>query len=362
MFEIVAAVLLAAAPGEKNLPRKPARPSPPASAPAAPGPTAAQPPAASTGQAPAVVRGAPAPASAARGEPTVLAGADDARRVCELLSPVERFAFPGDAVERGTAEASREEERQKALDARYRIEVPAERIRFAPYAPDERTLSLYRHQLPATADGALRLHVVEDGGLPVEVDVATARRILAAHKEKKLVLRVAFVTAEEDESPCFHVAGTKGWTLSAEPVAWEYLQDGQVIARGGQGADRPLVSVRDGARPRVRVGKALDAGEGEGRELRLAAMDRLEEVEACYATALDRDPWLDGAVVADLALPEERGAPGEVKIAADTVQDEELVECVRTVLATLEVRGGPGRAWLPIHFALDPPGAGAGGM
>jgi hypothetical protein len=359
MFQLVAALLLAAAPAEKNLPRKPARPAPAATAPAQPGPSAAEAPAAKAAPAPEVLRGAPA--APARGEPVLLAGAEDARRVCDLLAPVDRFTFDGDAVERGLAEAQRAEERQKALDARYRIEVPAARLRFAPYSPDDRTLSLYRHALPATADGALRLHAVEEGGLPVEADPPTAKRILAAHREGKLVLRVAFVTAEEDEAPCFHVAGTKGWTVSAEPVAWEYLQDGQVIARGGQGADRPLVSAKEGARPRVRVGKVLDAGEGEGRELRLAAIDRLEEVEACYATALDRDPWLDGSVVADLALAGEDGAPEAVKIAADSVQDEELVECVRTILATLDVRAGAGRAWLPIHFALDPPGAGAAG-
>jgi hypothetical protein len=297
------------------------------------------------------------PAATAAAEPAAIDGAEAAGALCRALVPTDRVRFEGSALERGDAESSHAAARDEAIAATYLLTVPAERIRFAQYSPDERTLSLYRHALPANADGSVRLNPTVDGGLPVEVDPQTARRILAALERRALTLDVTFALPEEEESPCFHVPGARSYTFAAEPVAWAYVADGAVLARGGRGADRPLVSARDGAQPRVRLGRAMEEGEGDARDLRVAALDRLEEVEACYASALDRDPFIDGAVVADVELPAGRGAPGKVRIAADTVHDADLVTCVRDVLATLEVRGGGSRAFLPIHFALEQPRA-----
>jgi hypothetical protein len=322
--------------------------APAASKPAQPlQPPAEAPPKAVPGQAP-VTPGAP-PAT------VELAGAADARKLCDALVPTDRLRFAGGALERGEAEERHAEAREKAIAGRYSVAVPAERLRFAPYIADEGVLTLFRSTMPTTRDGAVRLNASEDAGLPVEADVATARRILAAQREGKLSLQVIFVLADDEESPCFRVPGASQHTIAAEPVAWRYVADGAVLARGGEGADRPSVSVRDGAQPRVRVGRPLDAA--DGKDVRVAVLDRLDDIEGCYETALDRDPWVDGAIVADLQLAG-AGAPEKVRIAADSVQNDELVTCVRDVLATLDLRRVQGRAFVPIHFVLDPPRAG----
>jgi hypothetical protein len=329
---LLVGLLLAASPAEPA-----PQPAPAAGAPAPqPGPAAAPGPA-TAGQ----------PAGPAG--PVALATADDARGMCEALAPSDRLRFGGSALERGEAEARHDVAREGALAGRYQVVVPATQLRFSPYSADEGVLSLFRHAVPAGADGAVRLHVVEDAGLPVQVDLAAARRILAAQAERKLALEVTFVPAEEDEAPCFHVPGAAAYTVAAEPVAWRYLADGQVLARGGQGADRPLVSARSGARPRVRLGHPV----GEDGAAPVPVDPRQGELEGCYAAALERDPYLDGALVADLAA----GRQERVRIAADSVGSDELAGCVRGALARVELRGG-GRAFLPIHFVLEPPDAG----
>jgi hypothetical protein len=283
--------------------------------------------------------------------PSALATAREARALCEAVTPTERRTLEGTVVDRGEAEARWEEDRDRALEGRYRAVVPGESLRFGAYAPEEAVLSLYRHALPAAADGALRLRFVEDPGLPVGADPAAVRRILLAQSEKKLQLDVTFVLAEE-EAPCFHVPGARAWTVSAEPVSWRYVADGTVLARGGQDADRPLVSAKEGARPRVQVGRAAsdDGGDDEAAELREAVQGRSADLQRCYATALAGDPWLDGVLVADV---DRRG--DRVRIAADSIGSAELASCVRNALAGLDVELA--RGFVPIEFALDAPTA-----
>ena len=293
------------------------------------------------------------PEAPSRPPPLVeLATAADARRLCEALTPAEREPVKGTAVDRGEAEVRRDAEREAALASRYRVVLPGERLRFGTYSADDRVLALRRDALPPGAGGAVRLGLVEDPTLPVEVDPATARRILAAQGERKLALAVTFVLPEAEEAPCFGLAGAPARTFAAEPVSWEYRAGDTVLARGGEGSERPPVSAKEGATPRVSLGGGVD----DAPALRGAVTARLPRIERCYRSALDRDPWLDGAIVADL----EPGRADGVRIAADSVQDDGLVGCVRGVLAEVVPRGGA-RAFLPIHFALDPPGAGGGG-
>jgi hypothetical protein len=315
---------------------------------AAPGTT---PPAPGAAPVRAVEPGA-APAAPAR--PTVLAGEADARRVCEALAPPDRLRPGGTALERADVQDRHAAAREGALAGRYQVSVPGDRLRFGAWSAEEGELALYRHAAPVGAAGAVRLHLVEDPRLPVAADAATVRRILAAQAEKKLALEVTFVLPEEEEAPCFHVAGSGAYTVAAEPVAWSYVADGQVLARGGQGADRPLVSAKAGARPRVQLGAPLE--EGGAGALAGALEGRVRDLEGCYAAALERDPFLDGALVADLAT----GREERVRIAADSVGSDDLAGCVRGALAKVDVRG-KGRAFLPIHFVLDPPGAGGAG-
>lgn len=287
--------------------------------------------------------------SAQQQGPVVLATAVEARQLCQQVTPPERLVFGGSSVDRSESTRAHEEGREAALQGRYQVSVPAGQLAFAPYDADEQTLMLWSHAVPVGAEGGARLALVEDAGLPVRADRATARRIADAQREGALALDVTFVFAEEEEAPCFGVTGAPSSTFAAEPVAWAYKVGDEVLARGGEGADRPLVSAAQGARPRVELGKPVD--EGGSPEVRTTATQHVRELEGCYDAALKRDPYLDGAIVAAL----ERGSGAErVKIAADTVQDEAFVGCVRTVLARVDVQGA-GRTWLPIHFVLERP-------
>ncbi|HET7754211.1 MAG TPA: hypothetical protein VFK85_09895 [Anaeromyxobacteraceae bacterium] len=281
--------------------------------------------------------------------PIVLSTAEQARQLCSAVTPADRLAFQGSAVDRSASGRAHDEEYERALQGRYSVMVPAGQLGFAPYDADEHTLTLWRHAVPTGADGGARLALVEDEGLPVRTDPATARRIVDAQKQGTLALRVTFALAEDEEAPCFAIAGAQASTFAAEPVAWEYVSGDEVLARGGQGGDRPLVSAAQGARPRVELGKPVS--EKGGGEVRTTAPDHVRALEGCYTDALKRDPYLDGAIVAALGAG---SGPERVKIAADTVQDEAFVGCVRGVLARVNA-GGAGRTWLPIHFVLVSP-------
>jgi hypothetical protein len=266
----------------------------------------------------------------------------DVERVCDALRPAERVPRSGSPLDRADALVRHDAAREEAASRRYRVVVPAEQLRFAGYDPEEQLLSLFGHAPLAGAGGALRLQPVTAAGLPAEAERSTVERILAAQQERALTLAIVFAVPEDEATPCFRVPGTGSSTLAVTPLAWEYRVKDTVVARGGEAAHRPLVSAKEGATPRVRLGSIA-----EGAPVRAALEGRFADLEGCYRTARERDPWIDGAIVADLAP----GAQGP-RIAADTLQDEAMVGCVRTVLARVSPEG---RAFVPIHFELAAP-------
>jgi hypothetical protein len=278
-------------------------------------------------------------------EVVALQGADDVARLCRALVPVERLRVEGNAVDRGEAEDRHDVERDRALERRYRVVIPSGRIVFAPYDSKARKLGLsFRAELRG-ADGALRVWTIRDRGLPVDVDAETARRVLEVHAAGRLTLEVVFALA--DDATCGGTAATRRWALGMDPVSWSYLEDQVALARGGAAADRPAVTLAQGARARVEVGDPV-AGPAGAR----AQVDaRRAGLEACYADALRRDPALDGVLVADLA-------PGKAEIAADSVGDPALARCVRTALEGAV--SGAAKAAVPIRFTLVPRAGGAG--
>ncbi len=282
------------------------------------------------------------------------------RALCEALNPSERLIRKGDVVAQARAEAEHDARRDVALSGRYRVGISADRLRFADYDPGEEQLALSKRAVLAAAGGTLRIWPVEDGGLPVTVDVAAAQRIMEAAARKTLALTIAFTLPDDDdEVACVHPNGSRRYALGIEPVGWEYVDGEQVLARGGEGADRPIVTAAEGARPRIRVSDPLGGG---GRELRSAVEAREKDLEGCYQRALQQNPGLDGSLVAEVEFG--RGA-SRVRIAADSVQDEAMTACVTGVISRVEFpRGQEVRADLPIHFILEPPpaesGSGAG--
>jgi hypothetical protein len=270
-----------------------------------------------------------------------LATADEVRALCRALEPSERLRPRGDAVERGEAAAGHDAERAAALKARYVASVPAAKLPFAPYDGPERRLALQEPvQLPV-ADGTARLWPIEARSLAVEAEASAARRVLEAQRRGTLSLRVVFDLPED--ATCGSGPRGKTYALPIDPVAWRWLDGEAVLAQGGAAAERPLVSAAQGARPRVEVGEPL-AGPAE---LKKAVLARSRDLEVCYASALKKDPGLDGVLVADLGGP-------RAAIAADSVGDADFAACVREALATLApVQGG--KAAVPIRFELTPP-------
>lgn len=270
-----------------------------------------------------------------------LAAGEDAARLCRALEPVERLRPAGDAVARGEAAASHGAEREAALAATYEAVVPAASLAFAPYDGPERRLSLSEPvQLPI-AGGAARAWPVADRDLAVAADAAVARRILEAQRSGTLSLALAFELPEE--ATCSPGARGTAPAFPIEPVSWRWVDGGAVLARGGAGADRSLLTVAQGAVPRVEVGEPL-AGPVEAKQ---AVLSRVAALEACYAEALERDPGADGVLVADLG-------GHDPAISADSVGDAELAACVRRALGPLAAQGG--KVAVPIRFELGAPG------
>jgi hypothetical protein len=267
--------------------------------------------------------------------------ADDVKALCRALEPSERLRPRGDAVERGEASSGHDAERAAALKERYVVLVPAARLAFAPYDGPERRLALQEPvQLPI-ADGAARLWPTEARSLAVEAQASAAKRVLEAQRRGTLTLRVVFDLP--DDATCGGGLRGKAYTLPIDPVAWRWVDGTTVLAHGGAAAERPLVSASQGARPTVEVGEPI-AGPAE---LKKAVLARSRDLEVCYASALKKDPGIDGVLVADLGGP-------RAAIAADSVGDADFAACVREALASLApVQGG--KAAVPIRFELAPP-------
>ncbi len=308
-------------------------------------------------------RGGAAPATVASPAPEIPAGAvvpletaRDVAALCAALVPSERARFRGDAVARGDAEAAHDRARSAALARRYRVTVPGQALAFAPYDPDEEALALSPRAVLTGAGGAVRIWAADDD-LSVAVPADRARRIVDAQRERRLALSIVFdLPGDDGGSPCAHAAGARQYVLAIDPVSWQYRAAGVVLARGGEGADRPLVSAAEGARPRVEVG--VPVGEAAAPAVREAVTARGSAMAACYATALKRDPAIDGTLVIEVQLDAQGGKATSSRVAADSVQDEglALAGCVRDAVAGAPFpRGRGGRVSIPIQFTLEPP-------
>jgi hypothetical protein len=274
-----------------------------------------------------------------------LASPEDVARLCRTLEPAERFRPDGDAVDRGEALSRHETERDAALRARYEVLVPAAGLAFAPYDGPERRLALTEPVQIPVGDGTGRLWPVEERALSVEVEAAGARRVLDAQRAGRLSLSLTFDLP--DDATCGTGARGTRFTVPVDPVAWRWVDGGAAIAGGGAAADRPLLTVSQGARPTVDVGDPL-AGPAEAKKV---VLSRTAELEACYAEALRRDPGADGVLVADIGGQ-------RPSISADSVGDADLAACVQRALGPVAPVGG-GKVAVPIRFELVAPGAAA---
>jgi hypothetical protein len=291
--------------------------------------------------------------SRAEQKPILLDAPKQVEALCASLAPAERVRFRGDALERGRAEAAHQAARSLVFGRRYQVVIPGSRIAFEPYDEGEGELAVSPRAVLTGVRGSLRVWASEDAELAVKTSRAEARRILDAQQAGALTLLLTFDLPDEDEagSPCAHAAGSRLYTLAVEPVSWEYASQGEVLARGGEGADRPLITAAKGARPAVEIGEPVGGGAG----LRQAIVARMKELTACYDSALRRDPALDGTLVVEVGLREGR-APS-VRIAADSLQDVLLAACVQGTVAKASFPKRAAAATVPIHFALQAPAA-----
>jgi hypothetical protein len=276
-----------------------------------------------------------------------LAGADDVVRLCRRLVPAERLKVKGDAVTQGEARAKHDAERAAAITGRYAMTVPAGKISFAPYDGPEQQLEVAE---PATLrlGAAAVLTATLERGLPVHVNAATARRVLAAQRAGQLSLRLVFDLP--DDAICAADPAGRKFDLGVEPVEWTWLEGETALAWGGVAGDRPAMSRAVGAEPAVEVGEPI-AGPSEAKA---AVIARRAELVACYAAGLEREPSLDGVVVVDVGA--------KIAVAADSTGSAELERCVENALAPL---AGGAAASVPIRFELgttkaEPAAEGAG--
>ncbi|MFT3916976.1 MAG: hypothetical protein QM704_23705 [Anaeromyxobacteraceae bacterium] len=283
---------------------------------------------------------APGPAVAATGVPDVVpievAGPAELETLCQALEPAERLRTKGDALDRATAEDTQEERRDLATVARYRVTIPAGKLFFGPYARGEGRLALQDAVL--LGFGGARLYCATEAGLPVEADLATAKRLFELQRKGELALELVFDLP--DDATC---SRGRPRTLAVEPVSWRWRAGEEVLALGGAaGADRTALSAARGAQARVTVGEPL-SGPAAARKAIAARQDALG---ACYADALKRAPSLDGVLVAEVT-----GAGSAApKLSGDSVGDAALATCVQKALAGVTAAGGP--AAVPIRFEL----------
>jgi hypothetical protein len=291
----------------------------------------------------------PAVEGAPETAPLRLATPADVVALCRKLEPAERLRGQGDAVAQGEAEVAHARARDEAIVGRYELVVPAAKLPFARYDGGARRLFLERGGFITLEGGDARLWPAAEAGFPVEVEPEGARRILGAQAAGTLELGLVFDLA--DDATCGSgPSGKSRYTLPVDPVAWRWQSGGEVLARGGAGADRPLVTAAQGASARVAVGEPM-AGP---RDARRAVEERTPALQACYADALRRNPGVDGVLVAELG-----GA--RPAIAADSVGDAELAACVTRALGDAAGAAGVGgTVAVPIRFELVPPSARAG--
>lgn len=291
----------------------------------------------------------PAPAAIRlEGAPVVpvqqLAGGADVVNLCKRLVPAERLRPRGDPVDQGEARARQETGRNESMVTRFQITVPAGRLAFAPYDGPEQRLEVAEPATLKLDGGAVVLSATEERGLPVHVDAAMARKILAARTAGRLGLQLMFDLP--DDAVCMVDRRGKRTTLGVEPVEWSWRDGQTVLAWGGVAGDRPAVNMAVGALPAVEVGEPI-AGPSEARK---SVASRQADLTACYAKELRRDPAIDGVVVVDLG--------SRIAVAADSTGSSALTACVERALASL---AGSAPASVPIRFELMAPGeAGTG--
>ncbi len=317
--------------------------------------TAAAPPAAKGSRARdggSVAVTAPPEASQEPAPPLALDTPQGLERLCAAFTPAGRLSSRGDVVGRAEAAAGRRRDREAAMARRYRVRIDSRRLAFAPYDDGEERLELAPRLVLIGLGGALRLWATEDAQFPVRAAPPAARRVLEALADGTLAFFVTFDLAErENEPPCVHVPGSRQYTLAAEPIAWEWTSRGRVLARGGEGADHPLATVAEGAKPSVEVGSPIC--EGDGGALKDLFSGRSADLLRCYDGALAKNPRLDGTLVVEMRLGAE-GVARDVRISADSMQDPAVAACVREVAERPGYPREPrGRCSVPVTFALE---------
>lgn len=85
--------------------------------------------------------------------------------------------------------------------------------------------------------------------------------------------------------------------------------------------------------------------------LRTAVDAQKPTLDDCYASALQRDRTLSGVMQLMLHVDEDSGAVTQVEITSPGVQDPELQQCVKTVLAGVKLDPPP-KANLQVEYTL----------
>lgn len=309
---------------------------------------AAEPPPAGPRPAPA----APA-ATADRGGPRDVGGADGLARLCDALRDEDGMSFDGNEVVRARAREEHERRRLQATDETYAVLVPAGGFAFRGYDLADRRLTLDSGRSFVLADGVELVSTDRDGNLAFSLAPEAAETALKSHEQSRLFLRLSFRPAHSElrRDACVRLSGGRVVKLPVDVLAFALVgADGATLARGQVGDypdDTPV------AAPQVTVAKPRTV---EGREIpetvATAANKALgPALLPCYRKALESRPNLRGTLVIELRVTAD-GKVDSPRMQMSSLGDEALVACsvAKAAHAHLAGVGATPRMSLPVVF------------
>jgi hypothetical protein len=299
-----------------------------------------------------------------------LASGRDVCVVCWAARPAERMNFTGDAVRRGQARARHDEERLRALETVYKVEVPAAAYGFREYEPDEGILAIDTRHNFRLFGGRVDLYATSNEGIEFELAADQAATHVSAHRAGRQKLRLGFLLAfdDPDSDPCL-IRPAASFTVRAD-LAYAELVDagGRVVARmtterldevvpdAGE-IDAPGAAQSPPPAGQVTVTPPTITGDPRRR----GAIDQWVSTEGGAAIGALLEPCRvvgarSGRVVGSLAIAmdvEASGAPANLRVEVDSMSNEVLSACVLEKLGTLRLPSGRSRVQmtLPLLFA-----------
>lgn len=289
------------------------------------------------------------PAAFAEPSASVLKSEEEVRSLCLALRPVERVTFTGNPAERAKAKQEFEQERERLLRAEFAVELPWGGFTVSEWDPAEKVATVAAERPFRAAGGALLFFDPDRDDIQLGALEGAADALQTALAKGQAVLAVTFRPAEEEGSPCV-ISKAKTYSLAVDLTSAVLKAGGKPLAKAAGDGYEPRSGA--GGAPAV-VLKPAPAGDCAkcSDEVALSAQSARPLIEKCYAEALTREPGLDGSLVLGLSV----GKDGKVQVdavALDSVQNADVVACVKRAVGTARSPAVGGRGMLMVQLEL----------